>query len=406
MISILVQYLLLSVGVNCLLHQKATIIEEPENLQGARTPTTAVKEVEVGEVVSHRSPLPTGVNKPRMNIIQWNCASYYAQFEQLKLVIKENNSPACLCLQETRHKGKKFHPPSGYIAICSTNRRDDDHERGVAMLVNKNINFKELKLQTTTNIEAVAARVWLGRFYTICSIYLSPSLTVNETELLNLINQLPKPFLLLGDMNARHYRWGEHLCNDRGNLFEKILLEQDVTLLNEEEKTHYSVQHGSSTLIDLSLCSTDCFPDFACSVQENLYGSDHYPIQISTTAAPVLGEPSLRFKTHKADWNKFRILTANYVKPHNLSNIDIDEAVEHFTSFIIEAAKSSIPISTNRKNDKIPIPWWNEDCEKAKIERKRAERALKRNKTLSNKIAYRRCDAICKKTFKEARKTS
>ena len=66
MIWMLAQYLLLSVGVKCLFHQKPIVIEDPENLQGARwTHTTVVKEVKVGDVVSHQSPRPTGVNKPR-----------------------------------------------------------------------------------------------------------------------------------------------------------------------------------------------------------------------------------------------------------------------------------------------------------------------------------------------------
>ena len=188
-----------------------------------------------------------------MDVIQWNITSYQAQFEQLKLLLHENSNPACLCLQETRHKGQKIYPPSGYEVISSIKRRSDDHERGVAILINRSINFKQISLQTSTNIEAVAARVWFGRYYTVCSIYLSPSLTVQEADLLNLINQLPRPFLILGDVNARHPRWGEPISNDKGNLFEKILVEQDIALLNEADKTHYSVQHGSSTLIDLSI---------------------------------------------------------------------------------------------------------------------------------------------------------
>ena len=339
-----------------------------------------------------------------MDIIQWNCASYFAQFEQLKILIRDSNHPACLCLQETRHKGRALNPPSGYEAIYSASRRTDDHERGVALLVNKRVNFKKLDLLINSNIEAVAARVWLGKYYTICSIYLSPSLRLQETDILNLINQLPAPYLLLGDLNARHPRWGEPISNDKGNIVEKILMEQDIALINDSDKTHYSIQHGTSTLIDLSLCSIDCFPDFLHCVNEDLHCSDHYPIKISTTTSIITGEPSFKFLVKKADWKKFKTLTANYLQPNVESSID--EEVENITSYLLNAAKESIPISSGMKNNKTPIPWWNEECKKVSLEKKRAERALKRNENIPNKIAYRRCVAVCRKTYKEAKTSS
>ena len=117
------------------------------------------------------------------DIIQWNITSYRAQFEELKLLLRENRAPACICLQETRHGDRRLYPPSQYTAIYSNKQRTDDHERGVAILINKKINFTIIYLQTPDNIEAVAARIWMGRYYTVCSVYLSPSLTVQERDL-------------------------------------------------------------------------------------------------------------------------------------------------------------------------------------------------------------------------------
>ena len=123
----------------------------------------------------------------------------------------------------------------------------------------------------------------LGKYFTICSIYLSPSLTVNERDLVRVLDQLPKPYLLLGDMNARHPRWGEPVTNEKGSLVERLLINQDISLINEIDKTHYSIQHGTETLIDLSIASSDCQLDFAYSISENLHGSDHYPIKLCRT---------------------------------------------------------------------------------------------------------------------------
>ena len=63
-----------------------------------------------------------------------------------------------------------------------------------------------------TNLQAVATRLWMGKWYTVCSIYL-PHIDVEKNDILNLLQQLPEPFLLLGDMNDRHHLWGEETDN-------------------------------------------------------------------------------------------------------------------------------------------------------------------------------------------------
>ena len=330
--------------------------------------------------------------------------SYYSNFEELKKLITDSSEPACLCLQETRHGDKTLLPPSRYKIYQSNKRRNDNHERGVALLVNNKIHSERIALNLSINIEAVAARVWLGKYYTICSIYLSPSLRVRKDELKDLIAQLPEPFLLLGDMNARHSLWGEPTSNAKGDIFEQLLTEEDIVLLNDQHKTHYSMQNNTSTLIDLSISSASACLDFNTTVVECRHGSDHHPVILNKTSIPEISEPSLRFKTEKADWVKYDQLTKDYVQEDPTTNID--EKVAHLTQFILEAAKSAIPISYGRKNGKVPLPWWSDACKNVHAERKRAQRTMHRNPSQENKIAFRRLNALCRRTFKEAKKDS
>ena len=330
--------------------------------------------------------------------------SYYSNFEELTKLISDHRDPACLCLQETRHGDKTLRPPSRYKIYQSNKRRDDNHERGVALLVNNRIHSERIPLALGNNVEAVAARVWLGKYYTICSLYLSPSLQVQKTELTDLIAQLPEPFLLLGDMNARHSLWGEPTCNARGNLFAELLIEEDIALLNDVHKTHYNSQNNVSTLIDLSISSVGACLDFSASVVECRHGSDHHPVKIGKTEIPDIAEPSLRFKTEKADWPKFTQLTNGYEQ--QTPTTDINEKVTDLTRFILAAAEAAIPISYGRRNGKIPLPWWNDSCKEVHAARKRARRAVHRNPTQANKIALRRLNALCRRTYKEAKKDS
>ena len=66
-------------------------------------------------------------------------------------------------------------------------------------------------------------RVSHQKTITICSIYLSPSSIVSKLQLERLIAQLPKPFLLLGDMNGHSPLWGSDNTNSQGKVLEDFI---------------------------------------------------------------------------------------------------------------------------------------------------------------------------------------
>ena len=332
-----------------------------------------------------------------MSIIQWNLQSYRTQFNDLKHLLS-STKPACVCLQETLARNK-LNPPSGYKIFTNTPVRTDGHERGSAILVASSIHSKEINLDTS--LQAVALRVWLGKWYSICSLYL-PHVPVTREEIHHLISQLPSPFLVLGDMNARHEFWGEPLNNDKGNIIHDIILSSNISLLNSESKTHFHVQTNSYSTIDLALVSSESVLDFSHQVLDDLHGSDHYPIEIKLTENINTFNYPTRFKTEIADWPKFWRLTDIGPNPETGS---IDDQVEYIRACIIQAANESIP-KTNPRPRKAPVVWWNTDCQEAKVERRRAERALKRNYSVANKIAYSRCKAVHRKTCNQARRQS
>ena len=81
----------------------------------------------------------------------------------------------------------------------------------------------QISVDLQTDLQAVAVKIDIGRTYTICSIYLPPNDDVSNEDLVDLIHQLPQPFLLLGDTNSRHPLWGDVLANTKGNLIASIL---------------------------------------------------------------------------------------------------------------------------------------------------------------------------------------
>ena len=311
-------------------------------------------------------------------------------------MILNKYQPICFAIQETLIKNRIVTPPTQYEIITSKVTRNDNHERGAAMLIHKSYNYEEIQLNT--NLQVSAIKIYLQRTYTVCSIYL-PHIPVTKLEIVQLINQLPKPFIIMGDMNARSAMWYDRQTNEKGRIIEEILLENDIAVVNCRDPTHYHSQTNSYSIVDLAICSSDCQIDFQHEVISDLYDSDHYPGKLKLLGNNIIPAKLNKFSIKKADWTNFKQLTMTNVQELP----DIDTATDHITDSIINAAEQSIPrVKTNLQRP--PMPWWNEECDDVRRERARAERAVKQNPSDYNKIRYNRAKAICRLVFNKRKK--
>ena len=144
------------------------------------------------------------------------------------------------------------------------------------------------RISLNTELEAIAIRIDIGKQYTVCNIYISPTEQISTNQIVHLINQLPAPFILLGDFNARSNYWGDSLTNSHGTQIENLLMTTEVCLLNSDAPTHFHVQTATETCIDLALVSSDIIHDFTWSPIDDLYNSDHYPIALTRISAETM----------------------------------------------------------------------------------------------------------------------
>ena len=323
-------------------------------------------------------------------ILQWNVNSYKQRFQDLKILLQQS-IPACVCLQETLIRNTA-NPPARYNIETPTPARQGGHERGEAILVHKRVAYTRVHLQT--NLQATAVRVHLKRYYTICSLYL-PHEPIRKADFVNLLRQLQPPFLLLGDMNAKSATWGERALDPygHGRIIDELLIEENIALLNDSIPTHYSRQYNTTSLIDLSICSIDCLLDFNLEVMPDLQGSDHYPIKIQLNQPTVIADAPDRYNTEKADWGLYKAMTITHTTADSIPNID--DLVQNIEQHIVTAAAASMPMKSG-VYAKPPVPWYNEEVANARRERLRALRAVKRNPSVANKIAYSRLKAKCR----------
>jgi len=205
-------------------------------------------------------------------------------------------------------------------------------------------------------------------------------------------------------MNARNPMWGDTVTNEKGRIFEELIINNpQISLLNDNNPTHYHIQTNSYSVIDLSLCSADILLEFTYSISRSSYSSDHFPIILNINTPTIIAATPERFKTTKANWTQFRNLTNTALKANDFSNIK--DAIEFIETTIIGAANATIP-KTGNITSRPPVPWFNDECRRYRRNMLRAERALRRNYSVINAIAYKRARAQCRFIMNKARKQS
>ena len=299
--------------------------------------------------------------------------------------------------------GDKSHSsPPGYRGFFSSPVLDQGHHGGTAIFIRNDIPFHPVHLHSP--LQAVAVKVFLGKFFSLCSMYLPPGAAVARPDLNALARGLPSPYLLLGDFNGRHPLWSDaDIVNPRGTLLASFIESEELEILNSGDVTHFHSQTGTFTSIDVSLCTSNCFLDFRWSVLPDLCGSDHFPILLESVHSEPQSRPP-RWLLDKADWGHFRDLTSS-LRP--LADfVDCDEAVTHFTDVLHSSAVQSIPKTTG-KFPKRPVPWWNSICADAVKVKRTAFSRLHRHRGAPQCLEhFRIARARARRILKEERRKS
>ena len=213
-----------------------------------------------------------------------------------------DHNPGIVCLQETKLGTKPYNPGLNYNIFRSVPPPGNYAHGGAAILIRKSLQHSPVQLNT--RLQAVAVKAYTGKAVTICSLYLPPTEDFSENDILNLLNQLPQPYLVLGDFNAHNPLWGGNTLDAKGKIIDDIVTANAISLLNDGSMTYHNISTGTFSAIDLSICSSSIMVDYTWSVNEYLCGSDHYPIHLRY----VRNSPSNtipKWKVEEADWLKF-----------------------------------------------------------------------------------------------------
>ena len=340
------------------------------------------------------------------SIFNWNSCG----LRQRKPFIERHaweEGPLIFSIQETKFKKDSNFKISGYDYIDQPLETEGIAQGGVGFLIHNDVVYHRIKLQT--KFQAIAIHAFLHKRITVCNIYINPRDDFTQTDLEDLIKQLPKPFILMGDFNCHHTLWHDHTQKGqtpdrKAQIIEKIILENDLNILDEDKHTYERFIDGSlyTSHIDITLVTPDLQTDLEWDTLDENGGSDHIPISIKIKKSYDFNKYT-RWNFKKANWDKYRDLA---VFGREITDFrDVKELTDYIVNTLNAAAEEAIGKITIQKG-KIPKPWWNENCKIATKNKKRAYRKFRRNPNTENHIEYKKANAIAIRTIRTSKQQS
>ena len=202
-----------------------------------------------------------------------------------------------------------------------------------------------------------------------------------------LIDQLPMPTLLMGDLNAHNPLWYDRRLDRRGEDIQRLMDAKNLIALNEDYPTYYRLHDQVTSSIDLTLITNSCAVDFNWNILDNPHGSDNYPILVSAHQ-PSPPDYTERYNLNKADWIKYSEHAKTTIKVAEIPNID--QVFEHLKNTILTASDQAIPKTRVNKMQRPCLPWWTSKCKVERSKVRSAFKSMKRNPNPTTIMIYRR----------------
>lgn len=264
------------------------------------------------------------------------------------------------------------------------------------------------RLDIDTDLPIVGVRLGLPFAVSVLSVYLpNGKLPDLQNRLQDVLQQVPEPVIIVGDVNGHHRAWGGSKNNIRGNCVMEFACANDLVILNDGSPTF---QRGTTeTVIDIALASSSISARLLWHAVEDPHGSDHSPIIITlNNSSPPETTRRPRWLYEKADWAAFQAAVEEEI------GTGTHTSMEEITSAIILAAGQTIP-KTSPKPGKRALHWWDETTKAAVKFRRKTLRAFKRAKdrlppdhpdiALANEN-YKNARNACRQEIREAKEKS
>lgn len=339
-----------------------------------------------------------------LNIIQWNINGFVKKLNNIQILNHKYN-PLLLCLQET-NLNDTYTPFLKNYKLYHSNRTNCGRASGgVAILARTD--YPTSQIQLKSNLEAIAITIQLESNITICNLYIPNQKPFSSLDIENIIQQLPHPFLLVGDFNSHSENWGSERTDLRGKEINKILENDNIVLLNNGDHTRLNPANGLFSTIDLSLSSPPLAQRISWTTLAEIYDSDHIPIKmelLSHKTSPYKTLP--KWKIKNPNWCLFsQLIETNLATNPPPTDGPIDNDITLISETIINAANLSIG-KTKISTSKPCVPWWNSEIKEAIQNKNKALKTFQKSGNTEDLIKLKQLRAKTKYLVKTSKENS
>lgn len=344
-------------------------------------------------------------------VLQWNAQSIRAHGDEFKKGVADfHHHPDVICIQETWLSKQKTYSLPGYEFIRKDRKTSDGRSKGggCGIFIKKGVAFSVVECDLSP-LEAQIIEIWSSsnQNKTMIVNFYNPGGVIKVDDLDKLINNKDVSVIICGDFNSYNTLWGSDRTDRNGNVIESFIDTHDLFCLNDGSGTRLDTHTGKMSCIDLTFCSQSLAHKCSWFVHDDKWGSDHYPICLQVGIDTYRSNPthSSSWSIHKANWDKFNELcNDNITHPSDCDSIEF--VYNRFMSELNDAIDGAIPKTKHVASNKPPVPWWDDKCDEAVKEKKKALNILKRSSLPHDLIDYKRKKAIARRVIRDAKKRS
>ena len=308
-----------------------------------------------------------------------------------------------ICLQETWLRPNS-NPKLQNFYLAANKERETTKGGGVAIFLSNFLPCSEINIRS--KLEICATRVHCSPSpISIINLYIPPNLTNTDiqVELNQILPQVPEPYLICGDLNGHHPLWGSAYANTRGTKIYEWLQDNDLITLNTQTPT-FETPNATYTHIDITATSQNLALDFEWSTHHDNYTVDHFPILITSNShTSIKMTKTPRYILSKSNWEHFnkllKIPKAPFSNPYETCNL-LERNIKYAADKSIKKTKENFNIKFNKY-------WWDESCQLASDEKKKAWKTYRRNLgNIDLWIDYRHKKAILRNKITQRKRNS
>ncbi|XP_023242195.1 uncharacterized protein LOC111640415 [Centruroides sculpturatus] len=167
-------------------------------------------------------------------------------------------------------------------------------------------------------------------------------------------------FIVAGNTNAHSPTWGGECLDSRGRLLENFYARNSLLILNNPNSPPTFTSSRGHSWIDVTACSTECFPLISDWKILDDSVDDHAFISFTIGVnSPGLSHRRLKYSLKHANWSALQLFLEDNLVPcdHDDPNV-VRVQIDHNIEVINTACSSHIPMYTNKRK---PVPWWTSE---------------------------------------------